>query len=104
MSNTTTSSPEAVKNGHDTTLSQAKAKVADLADKARNEAEVIQETVKEVAWDSAARVQQTAERVQDHAQSAGAQAADAVRRNPGLAVAGALGLGVLVGLAMARKS
>ncbi|WP_299629306.1 hypothetical protein [uncultured Tateyamaria sp.] len=103
MAQTQTHSETSTKNGLDKTLDNAQAKMSDLADKARSEADVLQETIKDVAWNSAQQVQDTAERVQEHAQTAGKQAADAVRRNPGLAVAGALGIGVLLGLAVARR-
>ncbi|WP_299658363.1 hypothetical protein [uncultured Tateyamaria sp.] len=104
MSNTQTPTSDPAKNGFDSTLSRAQETASDLADKAREQTELMHETVKTAANEGARQVQDTAHMLQEQASAASVQAADAVRRNPGLAIAGAVGVGVLLGLAMSRRS
>lgn len=78
---------------------QAKASAVETTDAARHQTDVLRETIEDgtkAARDQIGTLQQSV-------QSGGTTIAEAVRRNPGLAVGGAVGLGLLVGLALNRR-
>lgn len=63
-----------------------------MGDRAREQAQVGRETV-----------QQASQKISETAATATEQGTAFVRENPGLALAGALGVGVLIGLAMRER-
>jgi ElaB/YqjD/DUF883 family membrane-anchored ribosome-binding protein len=85
-------------------LREGKAQAETLADAAREQVETLRDTVGRVAQDGSEALASTAKEVGAQAKGAQDAATDAVRRNPGLAIAGAVGVGVLLGLALSRRS
>ncbi len=75
-----------------------KSTVSDIADVAQAQTAVLRQTLE----DGTRKASGSLEGVQDTARDVGQSAAAAIRQNPGLAVGGALGIGVLVGLALGR--
>lgn len=84
--------------------STAKAKAAEIADVAKDKTQELRETVEKTVEDGARVAEDAVARAQDNVRVASRSASDAVRENPGIAMAGALGIGVLLGLALARRS
>lgn len=91
-------------NGHDKSGNEAKAKAAEFADMAKEKTQDLRETVEKTMEDGARVAEDAVARAQNNMRVASRGATDAVRENPGLALAGALGFGVLLGLALARRS
>lgn len=104
MSSTQTASSAPKPNGADSALSDVRETAETLANAARAQAETLRQTVGRAAQDGSDAVVTTAKDIGVQAKTAQDAATDAVRRNPGMAVAGALGIGVLLGLALARRS
>ncbi|WP_299141273.1 hypothetical protein [uncultured Tateyamaria sp.] len=100
MSNARTTSILPTPNGSNASISVT---AAEWADTARAQADTLRETVGAVAHDGREALQTAAHSVEKTAKSAQDSALATVRRNPGMAVAGAVGLGVLVGFALARR-
>ena len=101
MSNAQTTSTAPTSNGPDSAIG---AKASDWADAAREQAETLRETVGEAAKEGREALQSAAHGIEAKAKKAQDSALETVRRNPGLAVAGAVGFGVLLGMALSRRS
>ncbi|WP_415922107.1 DUF883 family protein [Tateyamaria sp. SN6-1] len=80
------------------------AKASEWADTARQQAETLRDTVGSAAKDGREVLHSAAHDLEAKAKHAQDTALSTVRRNPGLAVAGAVGFGVLLGLALGRRN
>lgn len=72
-------------------------------DKMRDAVSSAQDSVRDTADNVPFSAQHAVERGSDHAYAVHSEFDNAVRRNPTLAIVGALGLGVALGLAMNRR-
>jgi len=104
MSNAEHAPADAASNGFDATADRLKSAAMDVAEETRHQAKTLRDTVGAAAHDTASHMQDAGAQLKTQVQAAGDTATDAVRRNPGLAVAGAVGVGVLLGLALSRRS
>jgi ElaB/YqjD/DUF883 family membrane-anchored ribosome-binding protein len=72
-------------------------------DKVRDAATSVQDNVRDTAENVRSSAANAIERGGDHAYAVHSEFDSAVRRNPTLAIVGALGLGVALGMAMNRR-
>ena len=88
-------------------IQEAAVKAKDAAYKARDAASDSVHELRESARETAEKAKETGRRYAEQGNEmlfdARVEAEDVVRRNPGLAVAGALGVGVLIGLALKTR-
>jgi len=101
MSNAQNTSTVPTSNGSDSSIG---ATASEWADAAREQAETLRETVGVAAKEGRDVLQSAAHDLETKAKHAHNTALSTVRRNPGLAVAGAVGFGVLLGMALSRRS
>ncbi|MCC1493875.1 YqjD family protein [Cognatishimia sp. F0-27] len=93
-----------IQNGRGSVTDRAKEALSDATDAARQQTETLRASVKDTWEDGSEQLSAAASQTANHMRDNAQMATDLVRRNPGLAMVGALGLGVLVGLAVSRRS